>query len=206
MEVRDLKRRAVVAEVDVAVASTVCAGADLVREQLGRVTVLVNNAGVANLTLVADMSEEQWDRMLAVHAKGAFLCTRAFLRGMIEVGFGRIVNIASVAGLEGRANHAHYSAAKGAIIAFSKALAREVGTSGITVNVIAPGLIDTPILRTLGVPEDAVEEFKRALMQRTPVGRTGLPEDIAAAASYIASPEASFLTGQVLSPNGGLYM
>ncbi len=205
-EIRGLGRRALAARVDVASADDVSKAVAQVRETLGAVSVLVNNAGHAAITPLVDMTEEQWDRMLDVHVKGAFLCSRAVLPGMIAAGFGRIVNVASVAGLEGEAHLVHYSAAKAGIIGFSKALAREVGAAGITVNAIAPGLIDTPILGTLGVPPAALEEFKKSLMVRTPVGRVGQPDDIAAAAAYLASLEAGFMTGQVVSPNGGLYM
>jgi NAD(P)-dependent dehydrogenase (short-subunit alcohol dehydrogenase family) len=159
----------------------------------------VNDAGIADLTPFVEMSEERWDRMIAVHLKGAFNCTRAVLGDMVAAGWGRIVNISSVAGLRGGPGLTHYSAAKAGIIGLTKALAAEVGRSGITVNAIAPGLIDTPLLTGSGMPEAIIQ----AIVQQAPVGRIGTPDDIAAACAYLVSEEASFTTGQVLSPNGG---
>ena len=200
-DVRRLGRRAIALEVDVSSFSGVAAAIDRVRKELGPITILVNNAGYGEIVPVAEMTEAQWDRMIDVHLKGAFNGARAAIADMLAAGWGRIVSTSSVAGLEGAANFVHYSAAKAGIVGFTKGLAREVGRKGITVNAIAPGLIDTPILQRSKLTEGAIDH----IVGRSPVGRPGKPEDIAAACAYIVSEEASFLTGQVISPNGGLY-
>ncbi|MGH7820338.1 MAG: SDR family NAD(P)-dependent oxidoreductase [Candidatus Binatia bacterium] len=198
-EVTDLGRRALALTVDVASFDAVEAAAARVRKELGAVSVLVNDAGFGEIAPLARMTESQWDRMIAVHLKGTFNCTRVMIEDMIAARFGRVVSISSVAGLKGAAGFVHYSAAKAGILGFTKALAFELGSSGITVNAIAPGLIDTPILRGASVQDETIA----AIVRQTPVGRIGKPEDIAACCAYIVSEEASFLTGQVLSPNGG---
>src|SRR5881396_735913 len=192
----------------------------------GRLDVLVNNAGYADvdpetharmrrqidelaaggpvvtaLDATRRMSDERWTRMLAVHLNGTFFCTREALGLMVPQGSGRIVNMASIAGTTGIAGVTHYSAAKGAIIAFTKALAREVGPQGILVNAIAPGYIDTPLLDVMG-DQRAMQTAMIAL--QTAVGRLGEAREIAATALFLAGPGASYFTGQVLSPNGGL--
>ena len=198
-EITALGRRGLAVEADVSSTASVRAAAEAVHRDLGAVAILVNDAGIANFVSLLEMSEEQWDRMIAVHLKGTFACTRALLPDMVAAGWGRIVSIASVGGLIGAPGLVHYAAAKAGIIGFTKALATEVGARGVTVNAIAPGLIDTPLLRKSGVP-DAVF---RGSLQQSPVGRIGQPEDIAAACAYLVSEEASFFTGQVMSPNGG---
>ncbi len=200
-EVAALGRKAAAVEADVASATSVKAAVEQVHVALGPVRVLVNDAGIAGLVPLHEMSEEQWDRMIAVHLKGAFNCTRALLPDMLAAGWGRIVNISSVAGLRGAPQLVHYSAAKAGLLGFTKALAGEVGPAGITVNAIAPGLIDTPLLRRSGWPE----QLTQVVLAQNPIKRIGTPEDIAAACGYLASEEASFVTGQVLSPNGGGY-
>lgn len=200
-EVLRLGRKSMTAIVDVSSFPGMASAVAQVRETLGPVTILVSNAGYGELVAVADMTEAQWDRMIDVHLKGAFNGARAALADMLAAGWGRIVTTSSVAGLEGAANFVHYSAAKAGIVGFTKGLAREVGRKGITVNAIAPGLIDTPILQRSKLTEGAIDH----IVGRSPVGRAGRPEDIAAACAYIVSEEASFLTGQVISPNGGLY-
>jgi 2-hydroxycyclohexanecarboxyl-CoA dehydrogenase len=201
-EIGDLGRRAVAVEVDVASSASVAAAVDRVHRELGTARILVNDAGICTFVPFLEMTEEQFDRMLAVHLKGTFLCSRALVPDMLEAGWGRIVNLTSVAGLNGGGpGLIHYASAKGGIVGFTKALAQEVGASGVTVNAIAPGLIDTPMVRGSGIPE---EIFQMAV-QRTPVGRVGEPGDIAAACAYLVSEESSFLTGQVISPNGGVY-
>lgn len=200
--VRGLGRRALVATTDVADGASVAAAIVRVRAELGPITVLVNDAGIANFAPLLSMTDELWDRMLAVHLRGTFLCTRAALPDMIAAGWGRIVNISSVGGLRGAPHLAHYAAAKAGVIGFTKAVALEVGPAGITANVIAPGLVDTPLLARAGVPEAIL----RTAREQTPVRRLGTPEDIAAACAYLVSDEAGFVTGQVLSPNGGGYV
>jgi 3-oxoacyl-[acyl-carrier protein] reductase len=209
--------------VDVAASDQVDGLFAAVLKEFGTVDVLVNNAGIGELSpdlqehvtttaaanfgggprrslgVTSRMSDAEWRRMIEVHLFGAFYCTRAALRVMEEKGRGAIVNMASVAGLAGIPGLAHYGAAKAGIIGFTKSTALEVGSGNIRVNAIAPGFIDTPM--TAGV-----QPFLRDMMlMRTPLGRTGKPEEIAALALFLASDEASFVTGQVVSPNGGLY-
>ena len=198
-EVAALHRRAVAVEADVASGASVAAAVERVHAALGPVHVLVNDAGIAGLVPLQEMTEDQWDRMIAVHLKGAFNCTRAVLGDMTAAGWGRIVNVSSVAGLSGAPNLVHYSAAKAGLIGFTKALAAEVGPLGITVNAIAPGLIDTPLLERSGWPD----ALTQVIIAQNPIKRIGTPEDIAAACAYLVSEETSFTTGQVLSPNGG---
>jgi NAD(P)-dependent dehydrogenase (short-subunit alcohol dehydrogenase family) len=200
-EVGELGRRVLAVEVDVSSFSDVERAADRVHRELGKVSILVNDAGFGEIVAVAEMSEAQWDKMIAVHLKGTFNCTRHLVQDMIDARWGRIVSIASVAGLRGAAGFVHYSAAKAGIAGFSKALALELGSSGVTVNAIAPGLIETPILKGSALRDETIA----AMVRHTPVGRIGAPEDIAACCAYMVAEEASFLTGQVLSPNGGIY-
>jgi 2-hydroxycyclohexanecarboxyl-CoA dehydrogenase len=196
-------RRAAAIEVDVSAAANVAEAFAAVRHQLGAVQILVNDAGICEYTAFLQMSEALWDRMIAVHVKGAFHCARAAIPDMQAAGWGRIVNLSSVAGLNGGGpGLVHYATAKAAIIGFTKSLAREVGPLGITVNAIAPGLIDTPMIRAAKVPDALIQQ----LADESPVRRVGLPHDIAAACAYLVSPDASFLTGQVISPNGGSYV
>jgi NAD(P)-dependent dehydrogenase (short-subunit alcohol dehydrogenase family) len=161
--------------------------------------VLVNNAGVCSFHPFVDLDEAEWDRMFAVHVKGAFHCTKAALPDLIAAGWGRVVNVSSVGGIKGAPALTHYAAAKAALVGFTRALATEVGVHGVTVNAIAPGLVDTPLLVRSRMPE----AIRIAQAAQLPVRRIGLPEDIAAACAYLVSPEASYVTGQVLSPNGG---
>lgn len=147
------------------------------------------------------LSDERWSRMLAVHLNGTFFCTREALRVMEPAGSGRIINMASIAGLTGIASVPHYSAAKGGIIALTKAVAREVSGRGILVNAIAPGYIDTPILDAVG---EARAAYSALIAMQTAVGRLGEAREVAATALFLAGPGASYFTGQVLSPNGGL--
>ena len=188
---------------DVADAAAVRAAIEQARAALGPVTVLVNVAGIGSFVPLLEMSQDQWDRMIAVHLTGTFNCTRAVASDMVAAGWGRIVNIASVAGLNGGGpGLSHYAAAKGGIIGFTKALAHELGPSGITVNCIAPGLIDTPLIRKSLVSD----ELRTRAIEGAPVRRIGVPDDIAAACAFLVSEEAGFFTGQVMSPNGGRYM
>ncbi len=201
-EVLDVGRRALPLGVDVASAASVATAVERVRRTLGVAQILVNDAGICTFVPFTQMSEEQWDRMIAVHLKGAFLCSRALVPEMMATGWGRLVNLSSVAGLNGgSAGLAHYAAAKGGIVGFTKALAQELGPAGITVNAIAPGLIDTPMVRSAGVSDAVIQQT----LQRAPVRRIGQADDIAAACAYLVSDEAGFLTGQVISPNGGTY-
>lgn len=165
---------------------------------LGCVTVLVNNAGVAQQKLFTDLSVEEWHRMMAVHADGAFYTCRAVLPDMIRAHSGSIVNISSMWGQTGGSCEVHYSAAKAALIGLTKALAKEVGPAGIRVNCVAPGVIQTEMLA------DISRETLNDLEEETPLCRLGTPADVAAAVSFLVSEGAAFITGQVLAPNGGI--
>jgi len=202
-EVTAIGRRALAVETDVASSTSVRAAVERVHRELAPVGILVNAAGIASFVPLLQMTEETWDRLVAVHLKGTFNCTRAVLPDMIAARWGRVVSIASVAGLNGGGpGLAHYAAAKAGIIGFTKAVALEMAGFGITVNAIAPGLIDTPLLDRSGMPR----EVRERIVQQMPVGRIGAPDDIAAACAYLVAEDASFVTGQVLSPNGGGYL
>jgi NAD(P)-dependent dehydrogenase (short-subunit alcohol dehydrogenase family) len=165
----------------------------------GTVDILVNNAGIYEVLPVEEISEEQWDRVLAVNLKGAFLCCQAVIPHMKRQGRGRIVSIASSAGKTGGTlAGAHYSVSKAGVICLTKQLARELGPQGITANAVAPGRIDTPMIQV------SSDEENEAFRLRTPLGRLGTPEDVANAVVFLASEEASFITGEILDVNGGL--
>jgi len=169
------------------------------RSELGPVSILVNNAGMTGFVPFMEITEEAWDRMIAVNLKGPFLCTRAMLPDMLAAGWGRIINISSSSAQTGAPAMAHYVSSKGGVIAFTKALAIEYAARGITVNNVPPGFIDTPMLRASPLDVDAVAAV-------APMKRPGKPEDIAAAVSYLASEAAGYVTGQTLSVNGGRYL
>ena len=195
-----LGRRALALRADVTRSDEVRAAVEQAERALGPIDVLVNNAGLAWQATFLEMPEADWDRMLAVHLKGAYSCSRAVLPGMLQRRWGRIVSLSSVAGLGGTGRSVAYATAKAALIGFTKSLAREVAPHGITVNAVAPGFIATPMTSTW--PADR----RARVAEETPVRREGTPEDIAHAIAYLASEEASFVTGQILSPNGGRYM
>ena len=163
----------------------------------GRISTLVNNAGIAEQIMFCDITEEKWDRMFAVDVKGVYNCIQAALPDMIHNKSGRIINISSMWGITGASCEVHYSAAKAAVIGMTKALAKELGPSGITINAIAPGVISTEMNGNIS------EEIMTELKEETPLGRIGTPEDIAETAIFLASPKASFITGEVISVNGG---
>lgn len=171
-----------------------------ISKEYGAPTILVNNAGITRDNLMMRMSDDEWDDIMTTNLKSVFRVSKACMRGMMKARQGRIISIASVVGAIGNAGQTNYSAAKAALGGFSKSLAREVASRGITVNVVAPGFIDTDM--TKGLPE----EQKDTLKSQIPLGRLGEPEDIAAAVAFLASPEASYMTGQTLHVNGGMFM
>lgn len=168
-----------------------------VEKELGFVNVLINNAAVSSFSLFTDITLEEWNKTFSVNVNGAFLYSREVLAGMINAKFGRIINISSMWGITGSSCEVHYSATKAAIIGMTKALAKEVGPSGITVNCIAPGVIDTDMNKTLS------REDVNSLIEETPLMRIGTPREVADAALFLASDNASFITGEVLNVNGG---
>lgn len=169
-------------------------------EQFGAVTILVNNAGITRDNLLMRMKPDEWDSVISTNLSALYRVCKACLRGMTKAKKGRIINIASVVGASGNPGQTNYSAAKAGMLGFTKSLAREVGSRGITVNAVAPGFIDTDMTREL--PEDQ----KRALLGGIPLGRLGNPEEIAAAVAFLASPGGAYITGETIHVNGGMYM
>lgn len=186
--------------VDVADHAAVQNAAAQILEDFGRVDILVNNAGVTRDGLSMRMSLDDWDTVVNTNLKGAFVFTQALLRPMIKQRSGRIINISSIAGLTGNAGQANYSASKAGLIGLTKTLARELASRGITVNAVAPGLIETDMTTVLS------EEIRQAILQKVPLGKLGEPDDIAGAVAYLASAEAKYITGQVLTVDGGMVM
>ena len=195
--------RAVGTEVDIADSAAVRAAVSRVRSELGPPDILVNNAGIDVIELFVDSVEETWDKIIAVNLRGTITVTHAVLGGMIERGSGRIIHIASDAGRVGSSGEAVYSATKGGIIAFGKALAREVARHGITVNSVCPGPTDTALLDQVAAYS---QKLRDGLARAIPLGRVGQPVDIAPAVAFLASDQAAYITGQTLSVSGGLTM
>ena len=166
----------------------------------GRVDILVNNAGITRDTLLMRMSEEDWDAVLDTNLKGAFNCIKSVTKTMMKQRYGRVVNVTSVVGLAGNAGQTNYSSSKAGLIGLTKSVAKELGSRNITVNAVAPGFVETELTDTLS------DEMKSATVSMTPLGRLGSPEDIAYAVAFLVSENASFITGQVLSVDGGLVM
>ena len=171
-----------------------------IAKDIGPVSILVNNAGITRDNLLLRMKDEDWQAILDTNLTSVYRSSKAVMRAMMKARKGRIINIASVIGVTGNAGQANYAAAKAGIIAFSKSLAREVGSRGITVNVVAPGFIETDMTRDL--PEDG----KSAMLSQIALGRLGQPSDIADAVAFLAGPAASYVTGETLHVNGGMYM
>jgi 3-oxoacyl-[acyl-carrier protein] reductase len=169
-------------------------------DRYGRIDVLVNNAGIARDQLMLRMKRDDWDQVIDTNLTAAFSCVQAVLRPMIKQRSGRIISISSVVAQMGNAGQANYAASKAGLIGLSKAVAREVASRGITVNVVTPGLIETDM--TKAIPEKAQADWTSAI----PLGRLGTPQDVAAAVCFLASDEAAYITGQVLAVNGGMYM
>lgn len=173
---------------------------DEIQKEFGAIHILVNNAGITQDQLAMRMKDEEWDKVIAVNLTAVARLSRAVLRGMMRAKEGRIINITSVVGSIGNAGQMNYAASKAGVESMSRALAREVGSRSITVNCIAPGFIDTDMTKSLG------EEVTANLLKQIPLSRFGSPEDVAAAAAFLASPQAAYITGTVLHVNGGMFM
>jgi 3-oxoacyl-[acyl-carrier protein] reductase len=200
LEIRALGRKAWAFAVDVADSAAVSAAAEKILAEVGKVDILVNNAGVTRDGLLMRMSDADWDMVLDTNLKGAFLVTKAFSRAMIKARAGRIINITSVIGLIGNAGQCNYAASKAGLIGFTQSAAKELASRGITVNAIAPGFIETDMTSELK------PEMREAILRQIPLGSFGSAEDIAGAALYLASPAARYVTGQVLTVDGGMVM
>jgi len=199
-EVRALGRKAWAFAVDVSDAAAVSAAAEKILAECGKVDILVNNAGVTRDGLLMRMTDADWDSVLNTNLKGAFLFTKAFTRSFVKQRSGRIINVASIIGLIGNAGQANYAASKAGLIGFTQSIAKELGSRGITVNALAPGFIETDMTAALS------DKMKAELLEKIPLNSLGQPEDIANAALFLASSTARYITGQVLTVDGGMVM
>jgi 3-oxoacyl-[acyl-carrier protein] reductase len=200
VEIRALGRQAWAFGVDVADPGAISAVAEQILAAATKVDILVNNAGVTRDTLLMRMSEADWDTVLNTNLRGAFLFTKAFTRAFLKQRSGRIINISSVIGLIGNAGQCNYAASKAGLIGFTKSVAKEFGSRGVTCNAIAPGFIETDMTAALD------EKLKEGLLKQIPLGTLGQPDDIAEAALYLAGPGGRYVTGQVLTVDGGMVM
>ncbi len=193
-------KKSLALKANVAASGDVTAMVDLVAEKFGRIDILVNNAGITRDGLILRMKDEDWDLVLSINLKGAFLCTKAALKYMTKQRGGTIINIASIVGAMGNAGQANYVASKAGLIGLTKTIAREYANRGITANAVAPGFIDTAMTKALS------DTVRQELAKQIPMGKLGTPEDVANAVRFLASPWASYITGQVIHVNGGMYM
>jgi len=197
-EIRAMNRQSLAVLADVSSSPDVARLVETTTDTYGKVDILVNNAGINRDQLAVRMSDEDWDKVLSVDLKSVFLCTRAVLRHMIKQRWGRIISIASIVGIVGNPGQANYASAKAGIIGFTRTVAKEVASRGITANAIAPGFIDTDMTQRLE------EDWKQELKRRIPLGYFGSPGDVAEAVAFLASEEARYITGQVLNVDGGM--
>jgi 3-oxoacyl-[acyl-carrier protein] reductase len=199
-EIRSAGGKAFALVLDLADPLSIETGVKSALGQHGRIDVLVNNAGVTEDNLILRMSKDAWDRVIATNLTGVFLLTQAVIKAMLRKRYGRIVNVTSVVGLMGNAGQANYAASKAGLIGLTKSVARELGSRNITCNAVAPGFVSTALANKM---TDAARE---SMAGQIPLGRLGTPDDVAAAVAYLASDEASYVTGTVLNVSGGLYM
>jgi 3-oxoacyl-[acyl-carrier protein] reductase len=197
-EIRAMGRQSLAVSADVSSSSDVARLVETAKSTFEKIDILVNNAGITRDRLLLRMSDEDWDKVLSINLKGAFLCTRAVLRDMVRRRWGRIVSIASIIGMMGNPGQANYAAAKAGLIGFTRTIAKEVASHGITANAIAPGFIDTEMTRQLK------EDWREEVRSRIPLNYFGSPRDVAEAAAFLASEEARYITGQVLNVDGGM--
>jgi 3-oxoacyl-[acyl-carrier protein] reductase len=197
-EIKAINHQSTAIMADVSSSADVTRMVDAAIAAYGKIDILVNNAGITRDQLTMKMSDEEWDKVIAIDLKSVFLCTRAVLRPMLKQRSGRIISMSSVVGIIGNAGQANYAAAKAGIIGFTKTIAKEVASRGITVNAVAPGFIDTPMTQVLA------PERKQALLANIPLGSLGTPQDIAETVAFLASEEARYITGQVITVDGGI--
>ena len=198
-EIEGMNRKCLTFQVDVTDLEAIYAMVNNLIEKLGEIHILVNNAGITQDNLFMRMKPEQWSKVIDVNLNGVFNVTKAVIRSMVKQRYGKIINISSVVGFSGNPGQVNYSSTKSALVGFTKSLAREVGTRGVTVNAVAPGFIDTAMTQALN------ESQQEAILQQIPLGRMGDAGDIANAVAFLASKEASYITGTVLHVNGGMY-
>lgn len=196
----EMGRKAIAIQADVKDASSVAGMVEEVKKTFGRIDILVNNAGVTRDGLLMRMKDEDWETVIDTNLRGVFQCTKAVSKIMMKQRYGRIVNMASVVGLVGNAGQANYAASKAGVIGFSKSVARELASRGITVNMVAPGCIDTDMTAVLP------DKVREAMLADIPLARVGKPEDVANAVAFLVSDEAAYITGQVINVDGGMVM
>jgi len=197
-EIKAMKGRSLAVMADVSSSSDVVKMMEAAQAAYGKVDILVNNAGITRDQLLMRMSDEDWDNVLSINLKSVFLCTKVVLRQMVKQRWGRIISLSSIVGIKGNAGQANYASAKAGIIGFTRSIAKEVASRGITVNAIAPGFIDTDMTQSLE------ENMRQELKRQIPIGNFGSPRDVAEAVAFLASEEARYITGQVLSVDGGM--